>query len=99
MSGTESRPRLTVFRSIKSIYAQVIDDALGQTLVGVSSLSSAIKAENLRGVAQATKVGQVIAEMCKEKGIEDIVFDKSGNKYHGRVKAVADAARANGLNF
>ncbi|HEY8656801.1 MAG TPA: 50S ribosomal protein L18 [Candidatus Limnocylindria bacterium] len=95
--GTADRPRLTVFRSLTQIYAQVIDDRTGRTLAQASSLdakdSSAKKAE------QAKAVGARVAEKAKAAGIEEVIFDRGGYRYHGRVKALADAARSNGLRF
>ena len=95
--GTESRPRLSVFRSLKHIYAQVIDDASGRT---VAAASSREKGQTGGGKKDgAVGVGKLIADRCKEKGIESVVFDRGGFKYHGRIKALADAAREAGLKF
>jgi large subunit ribosomal protein L18 len=104
IAGTKDRPRLSVFRSVSHIYAQVIDDMTGETLVAASSLDPTIKGQlgkearggNLKG-AQA--IGKVIAERSIEKGIRRVVFDRSGFLYHGRIRAVADAARKGGLEF
>lgn len=97
VEGSPQRPRLAVFRSIKHIYAQVIDDLAGITLVAASSAEKgAVDGGNLAG-AQA--IGKLIAERAKEKGIEKVVFDRGGFLYHGRVQALADAARAAGLEF
>jgi large subunit ribosomal protein L18 len=97
VEGTPQRPRLAVFRSIKHIYAQVIDDLAGVTRVAASSAEKgALDGGNLAG-AQA--IGKLVAERAKEKGIEKVVFDRGGFLYHGRVKALADAARAAGLEF
>jgi large subunit ribosomal protein L18 len=95
------RPRLSVFRSSKHIYAQVIDDAQGKTLAAASSLEKALKDELKTGCdkAAAEAVGKLVAERAVEKGVKDVVFDRGGYLYHGRVKALADAARAAGLNF
>jgi large subunit ribosomal protein L18 len=95
------RPRLSVFRSSKHIYAQLIDDAKGQTLVAASSLEKAMREDAKTGanIEAAKAVGKLIAERAKEKGIKDVVFDRGGYLYHGRVKALADAAREGGLNF
>lgn len=94
ISGTAERPRLNVFRSNTNIYAQVIDDVAGVTLASASSLKEAgSKTE------QATKVGEAIAKAAKAKGIEDVIFDRGGYLYHGRVQALAEAARENGLKF
>ena len=95
------RPRLSVFRSSKHIYAQLIDDAKGQTLVSASSMEKTTRegAKTGANIAAAKAVGKLIAERAKEKGIKDVVFDRGGYLYHGRVKALADAAREGGLNF
>jgi large subunit ribosomal protein L18 len=104
MRGTAERPRLSVFRSVSHIYVQVIDDASGQTLVAASSVDPALK-EKLSGETRggnrkgAELIGQTIAERLKEKGITRVVFDRNGFLYHGRVRAVAEAARAAGLEF
>ena len=101
LKGTLERPRLNVFRSLKHIYAQVIVDGNGKTLVSVSTLSPELK-EGLAvsgNVEAAKKVGGLIAKKCLEKGIQKVVFDRSGYLYHGRVKALAEAARSNGLIF
>lgn len=105
ITGTTSRPRLTVFRSDKHVYAQVVDDSAnqgsGHTLVFVSDLSSEI-ANDLTGkkkLEKATAVGKLVAAKCQEKGIEAVVFDRNGFLYHGRIKAIADAAREAGLKF
>ena len=102
--GTAERPRLAVFRSVSHIYAQVIDDMAGRTLVAASSTEPALKkvfAGKVRGgnTAGAEAIGQLIADRLKEKGIKHVVFDRGGNLYHGRVKAVAEAARKAGLEF
>ena len=97
--GIPARPRLTVFRSARHIYAQVIDDLSGRTLVAASSVEKGKKADNGGNVAAAKTVGTTIAERALEAGIDRIVFDRNGNKYHGRVKALADAAREGGLKF
>ena len=98
VSGTPERPRLNVFRSEKHIYAQVIDDTKGVTLCSASSVEKAFEGSgsNKEG---ARKVGKVVAERAKSKGIESVVFDRGGYIYHGRVKELADAAREGGLNF
>ena len=100
-AGTSSRTRLTVFRSSKHIYAQLIDDNKGATLVAASSLEKALRegAKTGANIDAAKAVGKLIAERAKEKGIKDVVFDRGGYLYHGRVKALADAAREGGLNF
>jgi large subunit ribosomal protein L18 len=100
-AGTSGRTRLTVFRSSKHIYAQLIDDAKGQTLAAASSLEKTTRegAKTGANIDAAKVVGKLIAERAKEKGIKDVVFDRGGYLYHGRVKALADAARDGGLNF
>ena len=95
--GSSERPRLAVFRSVKHIYAQLIDDGAGHTLVSASSNEK--KAANGGNVAGAKAVGKLIAERAKDKGIQTVVFDRGGYLYHGRVKALADAARQAGLEF
>jgi len=100
--GTAERPRLAVYKSLKYIYAQVIDDQQGTTLVAATSADPAIKSQLSRSAAtqEAAKlVGQVVAERAKAKGIERVVFDRGGYIYHGNVKAVAEAAREKGLQF
>ena len=99
--GTEIRPRLCVFRSAKHIYAQLIDDAAGQTLAAASTLEKAVKesSELDNKMKAATLVGKLIAERAIGKGVKQIVFDRNGFLYHGRVKAVSDGARENGLKF
>ena len=98
VSGTTERPRLAVFKSLKHIYAQVIDDASGKTIVSASSRDkdSSTKGAN---AAAAKAVGALIAKKAKDKGITRVVFDRGGYQYHGNVKALADAARENGLEF
>jgi large subunit ribosomal protein L18 len=100
-AGTSGRARLTVFRSSKHIYAQVIDDAKGETLVTASSLEKAQRTAAKTGanIDAAKVVGKLIAERAKEKGIKKVVFDRGGYLYHGRIKALADAAREAGLEF
>ena len=95
------RTRLSVFRSSKHIYAQLIDDDKGETLAAASSLEKALRESAKTGanIAAAKSVGKLIAERAKEKGIKDVVFDRGGYLYHGRIKALADAAREGGLNF
>jgi large subunit ribosomal protein L18 len=98
VKGTPERPRLAVFRSLKHIYAQVIDDVKGHTLVAASSAEGKGNKDggNLTG---AKAIGQLVAERAKDKGIKAVVFDRGGYQYHGRVKALADAARVAGLEF
>ena len=98
-SGTTSTPRLNVFRSNSNIFAQIIDDTKGVTLVSASSIDKELKLENGGNVEAARKVGKLIAERAKKAKISDVVFDRGGYLYHGRVKALAEAARENGLNF
>jgi len=101
VSGTTERPRLCVYRSLGHIYAQVIDDRTGNTLVSASSIDKETK-KNLKGggnVAAAKVIGKAIAERAKSAGVIKVVFDRGGYKYHGRVKALADAAREAGLKF
>jgi large subunit ribosomal protein L18 len=100
ISGTAEKPRLAVFRSNKQIYVQVIDDLNGVTLVSAGSKEKEIAAKTgIKKIQQAAFVGKLLATKCKEKGIESVVFDRSGYKYHGRVKSLADAAREGGLKF
>ncbi len=99
IKGTQERPRLAVFRSLKHIYAQVIDDRQGATLVSASSGEKNSSAGNGGNLAGAKQVGKLIAERAKTKGISKVVFDRGGFLYHGRVKALADAAREAGLEF
>ncbi len=101
--GESSRPRLTVFKSKKHIYAQIIDDVNGITLCSASTLSPEIKQirneRRLKGIELAKLVGSLIAKRAREKGVEKVVFDRNGFPYHGRIKSLADAAREGGLNF
>jgi len=99
ISGTAARPRLVVTRSTKHITAQVVDDLVGQTLVSASSLEGDLRAFDGDKSAKAKKVGELVAARAKDKGIESVVFDRSGNKYHGRIAALADGAREGGLTF
>ncbi len=99
VEGTQLRPRLAVFRSVKHIYAQVIDDRLGHTLVAASSIEKGAGAGTGGNVGGAKEIGKLIAERAKSKGITKVVFDRGGYLYHGRVKALADAAREAGLEF
>ena len=98
ISGTPERPRLNVFRSETNIYAQVIDDVNGVTLVSASSLEKEFDGKG-GNVEAARKVGQMVAERAKAKGIENVVFDRGGYIYHGRVQALAEGAREGGLKF
>ncbi|MFC7372642.1 50S ribosomal protein L18 [Fictibacillus iocasae] len=97
--GTAQRPRLNVFRSTKHIYAQLIDDQAGVTLVSASTLDKGIEAGNGGNVDAAKAIGKAVAERAKEKGYTAVVFDRGGYLYHGRIKALADAAREAGLEF
>lgn len=97
-SGTEARPRLSVFRSNKEIYAQVIDDVNGKTLAAASSRDKGIEAKGTK-IEVANAVGKTIAEKAKAAGIETVAFDRGGNLYHGRVKSLAEGAREAGLKF
>ena len=101
VSGSEARPRLSVFRSTRHIYAQIIDDGKGRTLVAASTLSGEIKGKlsGLKKADAAKEVGKLLAAKAREKGISRVVFDRNGFIYHGRVKAVADSCRENGLVF
>ncbi len=101
ISGDMARPRLCVFRSLKNIYAQIIDDEKGHTLVGVSTLSPEVKAVVSYGgnVAAAKEVGKVLAKKALEHNITQVVFDRGGYKYHGRVAALAEEVRQNGVKF
>jgi large subunit ribosomal protein L18 len=104
MTGTGERPRLSVFRSVSHIYVQVIDDRTGVTVASASSVDATVKGKMPKGVAGgnvkgAELVGTAIAERLKEKGITKVVFDRNGFLYHGRVRAVAEAARTAGLEF
>ena len=96
--GTTQRPRLAVFRSNRYLYAQVIDDQTGRTLAAASSQEAGLRDKNL-SVETATEIGKLVAERAKEAGVEAVVFDRGGFTYHGRIKALADAARASGLEF
>jgi large subunit ribosomal protein L18 len=96
--GDTERPRLAIYRSLNHIYAQVIDDRVGQTLVSASTTEKDLRAGSGGNLDAARRVGQVIAERALAKGIEQVVFDRGGYLYHGRIKALTDAARAAGLN-
>jgi large subunit ribosomal protein L18 len=100
ISGTPEQPRLCVFRSLKHIYAQVVDDSQGRTLVAASTLDEEIGKENKKNkISQAEMVGTLLAKRAVEKKISQVAFDRGGFKYHGRVKALAEAARKGGLKF
>ena len=99
--GTNARPRICVYRSLKHIYAQVISDETGVTLASVSTVSKELKGKfkKTKGLEAAKEVGHLLARVCKEKNINSVVFDRNGFLFHGRVKALADAAREGGLVF
>jgi large subunit ribosomal protein L18 len=101
ISGSEARPRLSVFRSTRHIYAQITDDGQGRTLAAASTLSGELKDKlsGLKKAEAAKEVGKLLAAKAKEKGISQVVFDRNGFIYHGRVKAVAESCRENGLEF
>jgi large subunit ribosomal protein L18 len=101
ISGTAERPRLSVFRSNKEIYAQIIDDINGHTIAAASSLSKDFAGQENKGhkIEQAQKVGTLMAKKAKEAGVEAVVFDRNGYLYHGRIKALAEAVRKGGLKF
>ncbi len=101
LSGTTGRPRLNVYRSLEHIYAQLVDDSEGKTLVSASSLDKEVRKELKGGgnVAAARVIGRILAERAKTRGVTEVVFDRGGYKYHGRVKALAEAAREAGLKF
>ena len=99
LAGTTERPRLAVFRSIKHISVQVIDDSSGRTLAAASTLEKELRAANQTKTEEARAVGRLVAERAKTAGVERVVFDRAGNRYHGRVKSLADAAREAGLEF
>jgi len=99
LAGTASRPRLAVFRSLTNIYAQVIDDASGRTLAAASSLEKELRGSKGTKSAAAAVVGRLVAERARAAGIGQVVFDRAGFRYHGRIRALADAARGAGLEF
>ena len=99
VAGTPARPRLVVTRSARHITAQVVDDSVGRTLASASTLESDLRALGADKTAKARKVGELVAERAKAAGIDAVVFDRGGNKYHGRVAAVADGAREGGLKL
>jgi large subunit ribosomal protein L18 len=99
LAGSAERPRLVVFRSLKHIYAQLVNDDLGVTLLGVSDVSEGIQAEGAGKVVRGKAVGKLLAEKAKAAGVTRVVFDRAGYRYHGRVQAVADGAREGGLEF
>jgi large subunit ribosomal protein L18 len=99
LTGTTERPRLAVFRSINQIYAQLIDDSAGKTLASASSLESGLRASKGTKTDHAKQVGKLLAERARAAGVKQVVFDRGGFRYHGRVRALADAAREAGLDF
>jgi large subunit ribosomal protein L18 len=99
MEGTESRPRLAVFRSNTHIYAQIIDDASGRTLAAASTLEKELRGSRSTKTEEAAVIGRLVAERAKSAGVERVVFDRAGFRYHGRIKSLADAAREAGLDF
>jgi large subunit ribosomal protein L18 len=99
LAGDTGRPRLAVFRSLNQIYAQVIDDSAGRTLASASSLESGVKSSSGNKTDRAKVVGRLLAERAKDAGVKRVVFDRAGYRYHGRVRALADAAREAGLDF
>ena len=99
VSGTAARPRLVVTRSSKHITVQVVDDLVGKTLASASTMETDLRSFEGDKTAKAKKVGELVAERAKAQGIEGVVFDRAGNKYHGRIAALADAAREGGLQF
>ncbi len=99
LAGTDVRPRLAVFRSLNHIYAQIIDDASGQTLAAASTVEKELKGSTSTKSEEAAVVGRLVAERAKAAGVERVVFDRAGFRYHGRIKSLADAAREAGLEF
>ena len=99
LSGSDARPRMTVYRSNKQIYVQLVNDLTGETLISASSKEKEIASQKVNKTEQAKLVGKRIAEKAKEKGIDNVVFDRNGYLYHGRVKNLADAARKSGLKL
>ncbi len=99
LSGKVERPRLAVFRSLNQIYAQVIDDSAGKTLASASSLEAGVRKAKGNKTDHAKSVGKLLAERAKDAGVKQVVFDRAGYRYHGRVRALADAAREAGLDF
>jgi large subunit ribosomal protein L18 len=99
LTGTAERPRLAVFRSLNQIYAQLIDDAAGRTLAAASSLESGLRVSAGTKTDHAKQVGRLLAERARAAGVKQVVFDRAGFRYHGRVRALADAAREAGLDF
>ncbi|MEE2521168.1 50S ribosomal protein L18 [Pseudarthrobacter sp. J75] len=99
ISGTPARPRLVVNRSARHVFVQVVDDTIGQTVASASTLEADLRAFDGDKTAKAKRVGELVAERAKAAGVEAVVFDRGGNKYHGRIAAVADGAREGGLSL
>ena len=99
LAGTAERPRMVVTRSAKHITVQVVDDLVGKTLASASSMEADVRSAEGDKTAKAKKVGELVAQRAKAEGVESVVFDRAGNKYHGRIAALADAAREGGLTF
>ncbi len=101
VQGTPDRPRLNVYRSLRHIYAQLIDDTVGHTILAVSTLDPEVRAQVSKSnkTRQAEQVGKTLAERAREQGVQKVVFDRGGDRYHGRIKALAEGARAGGLQF
>ena len=99
VSGTSLRPRLVVSRSARHLFVQVVDDTIGQTLASASTMESALRGASGDKTAKARSVGQLVAERAKAAGVAQVVFDRGGNRYHGRIAALAEGARENGLDF
>ena len=99
LTGTPARPRLVVTRSSRHMFVQVVDDVVGRTLASASTMESDLRTLEADKTAKARKVGELVARRAKEAGIDAVVFDRGGNKYHGRIAALADGARENGLEF
>jgi len=99
LEGTPSRPRLAVFRSLNHIYAQVIDDSTGRTLAAASTVEAELRGSKQTKTEEAKIVGRLVAERARSAGVEHVVFDRAGFRYHGRIKSLADAAREAGLDF
>src|SRR5919198_660121 len=99
MAGTDTRPRLAIYRSLNHIYAQVIDDASGRTLATASTVEKELRSSGQTKTDEAKVVGRLVAERAKAAGVERVVFDRAGFRYHGRIKSLADAAREAGLEF
>ena len=99
IAGTAERPRLVVTRSAKHITAQVVDDSVGRTLASATTMEADVRGESGDKTAKATRVGELVAERAKAQGVDAVVFDRAGNKYHGRIAALADGARSGGLSF